>query len=83
MASINVEKLDDNVVHDLTSRAARNNRSLEGEVRHILEDVVREDMTERWRAFLERTEALRRKTQGRILEPSDSLIRKDRDHRVR
>ena len=41
MATINVRLLAEDVVHDLKLRAARNNRSLEGEVRHILEGTVR------------------------------------------
>ena len=79
MATINVRLLQDDVVHDLKSRAARNHRSLEGEAHHILEGVVRDDMDARRTAFLRRAGALRRKTEGRIQTPSEDLIREDRD----
>ena len=36
MATINVRQLDDDVVDRLKRRASSNNRSLEGEVRHVL-----------------------------------------------
>ena len=37
MATVNVRRLDDDVVRRLKRRAAENNRSLESKVRHILE----------------------------------------------
>ena len=40
MATINVRRLDDDVVQRLKKRASDNKRSLEGEVRYILEQVV-------------------------------------------
>ena len=40
MATINVRRLDDNVVQRLKKRASENKRSLESEVRYILEQVV-------------------------------------------
>lgn len=79
MATINVQMLDDDVVRDLKSRAARNNRSLAGEVRHILEGVVRSDMAAKRDAFLKRAASLRRKTEGLVRVPSEDLIREDRD----
>lgn len=79
MATINVQMLDDDVVRDLKSRAARNNRSLAGEVRHILERVVRDDMSAKRDAFLKRAALLRRKTEGLVRVPSEDLIREDRD----
>ena len=79
MATINVQMLDEDVVRDLKSRAARNNRSLAGEVRHILERVVRDDMSAKRDAFLNRAASLRRKTEGLVRVPSEDLIREDRD----
>ena len=43
MTTINVRKLDGEVVRRLKRRAAGNNRSLEGEVRHILEGAAGDD----------------------------------------
>ncbi len=44
MVTVNVRRLDEEVVRKLKERAAANNRSLEGEVRHILELAVEDDM---------------------------------------
>ena len=79
MATINVRLLADDVVRDLKLRASRNNRSLEGEVRHILESAVRHDMAAKKAAFLTRTAELRRSLEGRHHTPAEILIREDRD----
>ena len=80
MATINVRLLADDVVRDLKLRAARHNRSLEGEVRHILVDAVKEDLSSRRVAFLARTAELRSASEGRSQTPAERLIREDRDH---
>ncbi len=80
MATINVRLLDDDVVRDLKRRAAGNHRSLEGEVRHILEGVVRDDSSAKRDAFLTRAAALRQETDWRVQTPSEVLIRQDREH---
>ena len=80
MATINVRKLDDEVVERLRRRAAENNRSLEGEVRHILETTARDDMETRRLEFRIRSAEIRRKTAGRPQTPAEVLIREDRDH---
>ena len=79
VATINVRLLDDDVVRDLKLRAVCNNRSLEGEVRHILEGAVRDDTAVKRAAFLTRAAALRRQTESRVLTPAELLIREDRD----
>ncbi len=80
MATINVRRLADDVVHNLKLRAARNNRSLEGEVRHILVDAVKDDLSAKSAAFLARTAELRCASGGRAQTPAEILIREDRDH---
>lgn len=80
MATINVRQLDDGVVKRLKQRASRNNRSLEGEARHILECAADDDMASKRAAFLAATDRLRRKTEGRKQTPAEVLIREDRDH---
>jgi len=79
MATINVRQLDDDVVRRLKHRASANNRSLEGEVRDILEAAVEEDATAKLDAFLARTARLRQATEGRAHTPAEELIREDRD----
>ncbi len=79
MATINVRRIDDDVVNRLKRRASSNNRSLEGEVRHILECASDDDMAARRAAFLEASDRLREKTRGRRQTPAELLIREDRD----
>ena len=80
MATINVRQLGEDVVRRLKQRATVNNRSLEGEVRHILERAVEDDMAVKRASFLELAAELRRTTEGRAHTPAESLIREDRDH---
>ena len=80
VATINVRQLDDDVVRCLERRAFVNNRSLEGEVRHILEGAVADEMSARRASFLTLAAQLRRETEGRAQTPSEVLIREDREH---
>lgn len=79
MATINVRQLDDAVVRRLKRRASGNNRSLEGEVRHILECAAEDDMPARRASFLALAARLRRGTEGREHTPAEELIREARD----
>ena len=65
MATINVRRLDEDVVDRLKRRASLNNRSLESEVRHLLECATEDDMAAKRAAFLEASKRLRQKTRGR------------------
>lgn len=80
MATINVRRLDEDVVERLKRRALLNNRSLEGEARHILECAADDDIAAKRAAFLNVTERLRTLTEGRTHTPAEVLIREDRDH---
>ena len=80
MATINVRQLNDDVVQRLKHRASVNNRSLEGEVRTILEAAVEEDLSAKREAFLTLSARLRRASEGRAHTPAEDLIREDRDH---
>ena len=84
MATINVGRLDDDVLQRLERRAASNNRSLEGEVRCILEGAVADDPSAKQASFLALIARLRRKTRERAQTPSEILIREDREtgHRI-
>ncbi len=79
MAAIHVRQLDDEVVDRLKRRASSNNRSLEGEVRHILECAADDDMAAKRARFLAASRRLREKTRGRRHTPAEALIREDRD----
>ena len=79
MVTINVRRLDEDVVNRLKRRASLNNRSLEGEVRHILECAADDHMAAKRAAFLEASDRLRERTRGRKQTPAEVLIREDRD----
>ena len=79
MVTINVRRLDEEVVNRLKRRASLNNRSLEGEARHILQCAADDDMAAKRVAFLETMERLRPLTEGRKQTPAEVLIREDRD----
>lgn len=80
MATINVRQLHDDVVRSLKQRAATNNRSLEGEVRHILEGAIANDLSEKRANFLDLASRLRRETEGSVQTPSELLVGEDREH---
>jgi antitoxin FitA len=75
MAQIIVRNLDDDVVTRLKMRARDNDRSLEAEVRHILEQSAKIDMAQARLIVMQR----RKKLQGRKFADSIELIREDRD----
>ena len=79
MGTVNVRRLDDEVVSRLKRRAAENNRSLESEARHILEQAVEDGMAEKIRAFRDLSHKLRRQISGLPQTPAHILIREDRD----
>ncbi len=75
MAEILISDLDDDVVKRLKKRAHRNGRSLEAEVKAILEEAVRVDME----SARELADAVRAGLKGRTFGDSADLIREDRD----
>jgi len=79
MAAIHVRQLDGEVVDRLKRRASSNNRSFEGEVRHILECAADDDMAAKRAAFAEIIKRRRPLTEGRKHTPAEVLIREDRD----
>lgn len=75
MAQIVVRNLDDAVVERLKARAKANGRSLEAEVRYILEQSAKVDMATARQHVME----IRKKLAGRKFTDSVELIREDRD----
>ncbi len=75
MAQIIVRNLDDSVVERLKSRARNEGRSLEAEVRQILEQSARVDMA------MARIMAadMRKRLKGRKFPDVAELIREDRE----
>lgn len=77
--NLHIRDVDKSVVNKLKRRAKRNERSLQAEVRLILEDAARRD----WDAAWEAVDRFRKKfeDQGRKFSDSTKLIRQDRDSR--
>jgi plasmid stability protein len=75
MAQLLVRNIPEDVVAALKRRAAEHGRSAEAEHRAILEEAL----CARRAGFWDRAAALRAETRGRILIPSEQLIRQDRD----
>ena len=75
MAQVLVRDLDDAAVEKLKARAKRNGRSLEAELRLILEGSARADMPEARRL----AERIRAELSGREHSDSVDLVSEDRD----
>lgn len=76
MAQVLVRQLNDKVVDRLKKRAKEHGRSLQSEVKAILEDAV-PDYERAWKRI--DSLRLRLKRSGRKFSNSADLIRKDRD----
>jgi len=76
MAQVLVRQLDSQVVARLKKRAKEHGRSLQSEVKTILEDAVPD-----YEAAWKRIERFRKrlKTSGRTFSDSADLLREDRD----
>ena len=77
MAQILVRNVDEEVVARLKQRAANNGRSLQAEVKMVLEQASGFDSTNAW----QKVEQFRTKMQksGRTFSDSTALLRKDRE----
>ena len=78
-ATVHVRRLDDETLNRLKRRASENNRSLESEARHILQQAVSEGMAEQVGAFRTLSRNLRQQQGGPSQTPGYVLIREDRD----
>lgn len=78
MATLTIRKLDDGVYKRLGERAKRNHRSLEAEVREILEEKAKAFDLDRW---LEEAREFRKRTPPREDgKTSLDLLREERDN---
>jgi plasmid stability protein len=75
MAQILVRKLPEGVVERLKARAKDNGRSLEAEVRDILQQTVTKEKAE----FLQAADAMRARLAGGHHTETLALLREDRD----
>lgn len=79
MATVLIRQLDEEVVRRLEQRASMNKRSLESELRHILELAAEDDFAVKRQEFRQLSRRMREKTSGRTHTTSHLLVREDRD----
>ena len=77
VGNVTVRNLDDRVIDRLKVQAKTNQRSLEGEIRHLLTQQA--DRPGRIADFRERTRQLVSLTEGTHQTDSVELLREDRD----
>ena len=77
MGNVTVRNIDDDVIACLKAQAKANHRSLEGEIRHLLERQVSRHT--RLEDFRERTARLTALTADSPQTDSVALLREDRD----
>ncbi|MGH7205671.1 MAG: FitA-like ribbon-helix-helix domain-containing protein [Nitrospiraceae bacterium] len=77
MAQVLVRNLDERVVARLKKRATQRGRSLQTEVKQILEEAARTDYADAWKAVERIYNKLKRS--GRTFSDSAELIREDRE----
>ena len=79
MATIEVQGLTDEVVEKLERRAAANQRSIEDEVRHILEAAASQEARGKNDKFKARVHKIWQGIEPHPQIPAEDLIRLDRD----
>lgn len=75
MGQILVRNVADEVIERLKARAVRHGRSLEAELRTVLEQAAAADRSK----FIETADRIRKELEGRWDGDSTKLIREDRD----
>jgi plasmid stability protein len=77
MSDLILNDVPEEVIEALARRAAEHGRTVEAE--HVI--ILEEALGLKGASFWRRAAALREETRGRILTPSEHLIRQDRDER--
>lgn len=79
MKNVLVRDIPEDVVEELKQRAKENGRSLQAEIRLILEETS--DHRKRMRRFMREADRIRNSFGDRKFSDSAKLIRRDRDRR--
>ena len=75
MAEVLIRDLDSATIKKLKQRARENGRSLQNELKLILEDAARISLSD----FRVEADRMRKRLAGRVFSDSTELIREDRD----
>jgi len=79
MAQLILNDLDPTILEQLKVRAANHQRSLEDELKVILQEVIETEQVAKMTAFREQAAQMRQALSGRIHTDSAELVREDRD----
>jgi plasmid stability protein len=79
MAQVLIRDIPSEVLDALKARAQQNRRSLQGEMKLILEEAAKASSRKDLSAFLKRAKVLRRKTSDAEQTDSALLLREDRE----
>ncbi|WP_094455781.1 hypothetical protein [Niveispirillum lacus] len=80
MGSLTIRIDDEALIKGLEDRALRSGRTIEEEVAAVLTEMVQPGQTDRT-ALLARMDIFRQSLAGRIMTPSEDLLRQMRDER--
>ena len=81
MAQVLIRGLKDETVAAWKARAKRHNRSLEAELRELIEQNQRPELDMSWEEAVRFAEEMRAKLEGKVSGTTAELIREDRDSR--
>lgn len=79
MAQVLIRDLDPEVIEELKKRAREHTRSLQGELKTILEEAARSSSSKGIEAFLARMQEIRKQTEGILQTDAAQLVREDRE----
>jgi len=79
MAQLILNDLDPTILEQLKVRAANHHRSLEDELKVILQEVIETEQVAKMTAFREQSTQMRQALSGRVHTDSAELVREDRD----
>ena len=77
MAQLLIRNLEDDTIQKLKTRARSHGRSLQKEVKLIIEEAAQQDFVEAWNAIDRFRSRLERS--GKVFSDSAELVREDRD----
>jgi antitoxin FitA len=78
MAQLILNDLDPNIIEKLKVRAANHQRTLEEELKAILQEAINAEQIAKMNAFREQAAQMRQALSGRVHSDSAELVREDR-----
>ncbi|MCU0568196.1 MAG: hypothetical protein MUF49_16560 [Oculatellaceae cyanobacterium Prado106] len=79
MTQLIINNIDATILEQLNARAANHQRSLEDELKAILQEVIDAEQVSKMAAFIEQAAQMRQSLADRVHTDSTELVREDRD----